>query len=241
MKLKCVVCRKNDDEEAMLLCDGCERPIHKEADCSGLCSSEIRVMELKKNRVLQFFCQDCKMGLRVVPKLHKAIEKLQEEVKEIRSKSQSEVHEEDLLTEAFERQKRMSNIVIHNLPEPRNSNIDATDLTTVTTLLKDIAHTDIKIERVFRMGKGNKNGSRSLKVMLTNPNDVKDVLKNKMVVAKSKDIFISSDLTHLQLKRLARVREEFRMRREKGERDIIIKYVKGIPQITKKPSTNTKN
>ncbi|CAG9826462.1 unnamed protein product [Diabrotica balteata] len=215
--MKCMECKKDGTEEEMLYCDSCDRPVHKDNYCSGLCSSEIRVMELKKNRVLQFLCQECKSGMKLVPKLFKLIEKLQNEVNDMKLQN-SKYQEEDIVSEVFERQKRMNNLIIHNLGESVDKrNAASDDLATVTSIFKEITQEDIKVVKAVRFGKKNKNGTRSLKIVLTNTFDVKNILKNKIYVAEAKKIFINSDLTPQQLNKRNEVKEDLKKRQEQGQ------------------------
>nr|CAI5858889.1 unnamed protein product [Callosobruchus analis] len=66
--MACVKCSKviNKDESAVS-CDSCARMVHR--DCSDLSDSELRVMDLKGKRVLKYYCEECQMGIKLVPKL----------------------------------------------------------------------------------------------------------------------------------------------------------------------------
>ncbi|KAG5863687.1 hypothetical protein JTB14_028364 [Gonioctena quinquepunctata] len=81
---------------------------------SGLGGSELKVMELKTRRKLQFFCDDC---LKILPTLLAKIEKLTLEVEALRMQPNRANNEETFFVELSERQKRMCNVMFFNLPE----------------------------------------------------------------------------------------------------------------------------
>lgn len=61
----CSVCNA---KKGAFSCDRCERAVCDAFECSGLCSTEIRCMELKK-RSLLFYCKSCLASDREVDNL----------------------------------------------------------------------------------------------------------------------------------------------------------------------------
>lgn len=80
-----------------------------------------------------------------------------------------------------------------------------------------------------RLGKYVPGKNRQLKVFFSNSKKSKLLLRNKTKLQES--IKFYSDQTPAQNKYLQSVMEELNKRLENGEKDLIIKYFKGIPQI----------
>lgn len=216
------------DEEVIVYCDSCERPIH--GSCSSLNATEMKVMNLKGGRSLRFYCPDCTAGIKLIPKLIKKIDELQVEVNKLKNMDL----EEKVVSELIERQKRANNIMIFNLPEDGPND----DMKKTKEILKEIVKEDVVINKVTRIGKRNKNGSRALKVVLSNGTDANKVIKGNKHVLKNKKIFIQADLTPYQTESFNRLKKELNERKSKGENDIALKYVKGVPQIVKLTQKN---
>ncbi|KAG5873467.1 hypothetical protein JTB14_007861 [Gonioctena quinquepunctata] len=85
--MSCIKCNVANNEPS-LNCDSCERIVHVNSDCSGLNASELKVKTLKGKRTLRFLCEECLMGVRLVPKLMKKIDDLQEEVNKLKTFNQ---------------------------------------------------------------------------------------------------------------------------------------------------------
>lgn len=226
--MECVKC-KNKDDSPSLICDGCGNVVHR--SCSSLTSSELKVMDLKGSRILKFYCEECADGIKMLPKLCKIISQLQDEISMLRNQIQT-YSEETVINEINDRQKKMHNILIHNLPESDN-NKDS-DLLEVKKIIREVAGEDFPINRLVRVGKENKNGARSLKVIFSSPDDALYILKNKKKLKNRKPkIYIDADLTPRQMEKIKKLQDELRIRRNDGEQNIFIKYVKGVPQIAK--------
>ncbi|KAG5874148.1 hypothetical protein JTB14_029458 [Gonioctena quinquepunctata] len=107
--MSCIKCNVADNEP-YLNCDSCERPVHVNTECSGLNASELKVMGLNGKRTLRFLCEECLMGVRLVPKLMKKIDYLQEEINKlkalIQTVSNTSLPEDDLINKLQERQER---------------------------------------------------------------------------------------------------------------------------------------
>ena len=230
--MECILC-KNKGDEAMLYCDGCDRPVHRE--CSELSQTELRVMDLKGKRSLKFYCNDCSEGIKLVPKLYKKIDSLFAEVESLKSQIQNNIcnNEESILNELHERQKRTNNLNINNLPEPSASKESLSDTEVVKNIFKEITNKDVKIIQSIRIGKENKNGARSLKFILSDPTDVINIIKNRNKIGRDKRIYINQDLTYKQRENMKKLWNELKQQKEKGKNDIFIKYIRGIPKIVR--------
>lgn len=103
--------------------------------------------------------------------------------------------------ELLERHKRSNNIVIFNFPA--NDSLK---------LLSDITDRNINILKSARVGKTNKNGHKSLKVTLSNYDDIDNALKAKIALGR-KNIYINADLTHCQRINLKELKMELESRK----------------------------
>lgn len=137
--------------------------------------------------------------------------------------------EEKVVHEIVERQKRANNIIIFNLPESNPND----DMKKTKDIIKEIVKEELVVNKVTRIGKKNKNGFRALKVALSNETDVNKVIKSNKSFLKGKKIFIQADLTPCQSEYFNKLRNELNERKSKGENDIALKYIKGVPQIIK--------
>lgn len=228
--MRCLKCDIEETESSLLMaCDGCNRLIHKKFACSDLSASELRVIELKGKRVLKFFCQDCQSGLLSVPKLIKAISELKDEVDRLKSKpapSVSPSSGEDCFNEMQNRQARINNLMIFNLPE-------GNDAVEIPKLLETLSENPPEIVKTTRIGKKNKNGYRSVKVTLSSQNEVLSLLKNRSRLKGSK-VYINSDLTPNQREHEKSVLDELKTRKAQGEDNLHLRYSHGVLVITSK-------
>lgn len=241
--MECIKC-KNSGNEPVIYCDGCERSIH--ADCSGLNQSELKVMNLRSKRNLKFYCEECLLGVRLVPQLIKKIDDLQVELEDLKTQvksmqaaapncnvspnTQKLVPEEDIMNEMCERQKRLCNVMIFNMPEKGNEELDKEE---TRILIEQITKEDLPIVNCLRVGKKNKNGYRALKIVLSNAENATKIIKSDKSAIKGKKVFITVDLTAKQRANLQELRQEVERRSQKGE-DVIIKYTNGVPRIVTK-------
>ncbi|XP_050307524.1 uncharacterized protein LOC126744208 [Anthonomus grandis grandis] len=131
----------------------------------------------------------------------------------------------------IERQKRNCNLMLFNLKS--ESSEDPTFTADISTLLNDVCGRNIPISKASRFGKPNCNGCRPVKITLVNHGDVGFLLKNRSKFS-GKKIYIESDLTPAQLEHLNKIKEELRLRRDRGEDNLFIKYINGIPSIAAK-------
>lgn len=157
----------------------------------------------------------------------------------LKEKSRSPAFEIELLNELYDRQTRANNVIVFNLPELNSENSgNQSEMSHLKDLFYDIG-LNLQIIKAHRLGKPLSIRPRPLKVTLLNASDTFSVLRSQYKLHGSQkwpDIRFSSDRSAKQREFMSNLREELRKRREKGEKDIIIKYIKGIPTIV--PSKN---
>lgn len=93
---------------------------------------------------------------------------------------------------------------------------------------------NFQIIKLYCLGKSVSNHSRPIKITLSNTSETFSVLHSQIKlreIPKWNDIHFSSDRTAKQRAFMSKLREELINLKEKGENDIIIKYLKGIPTI----------
>jgi len=91
--------------------------------------------------------------------------------------------------------------------------------------------------KVVRLGKHDQNKTRPIKAAFSSAADVFDILKSKKKLLSSQPpstIRISSDRTLFQRNFMKKLRDELESRKNNGEEYLIIKYVKGSPEIFSK-------
>nr|CAI5860877.1 unnamed protein product [Callosobruchus analis] len=232
-KIKCSKCRECNNEP-VVYCDSCERAVHTE--CSELSASELKVMSLKNKGTLKYFCEDCLAGVRAVPTLIKKIDEFQTQIEDLNLRLTSptpeqhstftKVDEEDIIMEMQEQRAIKNNIMIFNLPETREP-----DNTVAKNIFRELTSQDMQIIATNRIGKKNKNDHQALKVVLSNPQDVKKILLSRKEILKPRKTFVTQDMTPKQRQNINKLKSEIDSRREQGEHNLALKYIRGIPKI----------
>lgn len=136
---------------------------------------------------------------------------------------------EQIIQEIEERHSRSKNIIVVGLTEGTGTNVE--DKSSVINIIENqlAIQCSNNIVKVLRLGKYTPGKHRLLKICFDNPQLVKDILRNKL--KSPHNIKIYSDQTPTQKNTLKELNRELSRRQESGEKDLIIKYVKGIPKI----------
>uniref|UniRef100_A0A6P7GXR3 Uncharacterized protein LOC114347774 n=1 Tax=Diabrotica virgifera virgifera TaxID=50390 RepID=A0A6P7GXR3_DIAVI len=138
---------------------------------------------------------------------------------------------ESVFQESYERLKRSENIIITDVPESNNTE---DDISKASEILENvIPKNHFQIKSAARLGKIDLNKPRVFRITLNSRDQVLSILKNKYKVPKDKypRVNIISDSTPQQLQLLSEVRNELTRRKDQGEENLTIKYVKGQPTI----------
>lgn len=236
------VCSKCNIDAKSFNCDSCSSELCEA--CSGLAASEIRCLDLKKRKLI-FLCENCQMGYKQIPVLIKKIEDLGAQVKKIKEEKNTtennSLNNEQLISEFCERQKRASNIIMHNVKEPsQNTRSDRTteDKKSVQEILKNI-EVDTSNISVFRLGKYDQTKNRPIKVTFSNPHEALNVLKNKKEITVP-SIRIFSDQTKMQRDYFLTVKKKLQDLTGRGENKTI-RYINNIPTIVDISNQQRKN
>lgn len=245
---KCKIKITNDDK--FIPCDSCHVLFHLQEKCCSMSSSETRAAVLQK-RILLFFCEECRSAFKKVPllirkidELKSEVENLKKEVAELKTQNNS-INMETLFMELNERSMRSNNLMVYNVSESNAINLADKineDKLVVTDVLEklDIQNGMDQILKVIRVGRPGGNRPRPLKIVLSNSQVVKKALKSKSKLY-STNYRISQDQTQLQQNQFKSVKSELKIRVDKGEADLIIKYFNGVPKVVKKQKSDPKN
>lgn len=168
----------------------------------------------------------------------KKVEGLESEIKLLKTAAASSESSETQTTEAIveeinERKRRNKSIIVVGIPEPTSTQKEERieiDKTEITKVLQKICSNLPEPEWVMRLGKYNPTKKRGIKITFKSQEPCKNILRNKNKIV-SEDIKIYSDQTPQQKTFLRKLAEELKFRTDHGEKNLVIKYVKGVPKI----------
>ena len=125
--------------------------------------------------------------------------------------------------------RRKSNLVIHNLPEPEAASLaerSENDARVFQQLAKDEFRLHVRVSRCFRVGKSIAGRHRLLIVTLENPETKHDLLRLAPQLRSSLNwgnVYITPDLTKAERETAKKLREELKARKLAGEDDLVIR------------------
>lgn len=160
------------------------------------------------------------------------IQALEDKITQLSQKACKNTANEDIIQELHERSIREKNIILVGIPESKakSSNEDhLSDLSEVTKIISNAVKNCPEPRKIFRIGKYNPKKERSIKVCFETTETAKLLLRNKEKFPSNIKIF--SDQTPAQQNYLKGLKEELQQRTTRGEKDITIKYLKGVPKI----------
>lgn len=164
------------------------------------------------------------------------------------AKVSQELKPDDIISEINDRSRRACNIMVYNLFESANRDSKVRkshDEKLTSTMFEAICPGLISYKfSTARLGKATPNKTRPLKVMLKSQSDALELLRNfssdhlKTVDDKFLDVRVSRDRTPQESKHLNDLRDQLKSRQSKGENNITIRYINGIPSIVKSMPKN---
>lgn len=211
--------------------------------------NEVRKQIEVQNQSLECRLNEFSVKLSLIDKLvaentllKERVTKLEQKIDKMGINSRgSEISEMDsIANEIDERNRRKRNIIVCNVEENSHSKLDDVireDKSRICTLLgtidPSVTASDLKC---FRLGRRNNNKPRPIKVILKHENQVIEIMKNRFKL--SAPIRVYRDQTVIQRNKYMKLKDELKIRGQNGEKDLIIKFIKGIPRII---NTNSKN
>lgn len=247
----CANCLKPIAERSSKLqCDGCKKAIH--LSCTEL-SSDDRITR-HKIRGVSIVCNPRSQNLgsvaelkeillnfktdiqRQIDDLNNKLVELNDKISTVESFNTVEFVD-STANEALERINRSRNVLIRGVPEVEGDipSCKDHDLAKIKEILHTVSSQSIPVS-FHRIGRANQRFSRMIKVIMASESEAKFILKNKSKVLENratKNVSIIDDKTPVQQERLKELRKELESRKNNGEEDITIKYIQGVPKITK--------
>jgi len=155
---------------------------------------------------------------------------------------------EEVFAELNDRAKRAHNVILYKLPESSGSTESRVraDSKTVKDII-ELFPSDVPTLGGFktaRLGKLTNNSPRPLKILFSNAEDAKTFFKSfsSINLANSRPelsaVSVARDRTEKERKHLQCLRTELEDRIKSGEANLTIKYLNGVPVITKMPAKN---
>lgn len=240
---KCSKCNKDTET---FPCDSCGAMLCRV--CGDLTASEVKCLQLVAKRRLVFYCSECEAGLKQVPLLVAKVTEMQAQLADlIASREQvgaplcPDSVDEAVFEEVSDRLSRRKNVVLFGVPDDNNKEADRRLLSQIL----DIVLPEVAVDgmNMFRLGrfKGENGGPRPIKLKLKNEQLVDDILSGSRLLKDSQEfkrVFISPDRTKKQTLFYKDVKKRFDERRARGEQNITIRYVNGMPKIVNKGKKN---
>ncbi|KAG5879652.1 hypothetical protein JTB14_014978 [Gonioctena quinquepunctata] len=219
---KCIKCKLDINENRSgFQCYGCNRFLHTQS--ANITATGVKCLQLQTRKL--FFCEDCEQ----IPVLRKIIDLLQLEVENLKNRRTGSVFENELIiNELFECQKRSTNLILYNLPEPIQSETTRRiehDKEEAHAILRKISQSPLRIKNSIRLGKED-DEVKQVKVILEDAEEVLAILKNKRN-PKISPVRISNDQTPQQQEYYRNLKTQLEERKARGEEDISIRYFRG--------------
>lgn len=132
--------------------------------------------------------------------------------------------------EIEDRKSRCCNLILYNLPTPKQSDPLNNDLSLCKEVLKNINNIDLSTINPVRIGKNSKDGKPlPLLIKMKSKGDVLRVLKNKSKIPHN--ISVAKDKTLYQRTQLQSLIQTVNEHNNSHDNKLTIKYMKGTPTI----------
>lgn len=139
---------------------------------------------------------------------------------------------ESIIHEMQERERRSKNIIVVGIPEPthiENTLRNNEDTSSVQNILQSLLPVNPTALKTVRLGNFFTGKARPIKVILESSQQAKDIMKSRNKLPANVRIY--SDKTPTEKNILNGLSQELSRRTEAGEKNLIIKYIKGTPKI----------
>lgn len=234
----CNICKSGSPSvDKLIKCDCCDQKYH--GKCIGISPAEAKVLQLK-SRIISFYCISCKSNINQIPNLISLVDNLQKQIElltntvnESKKCKNEDLDFEVICNEIRERENKASNIIIYNIDECQDKKIEERiryDNQKVSEVMMKIGVNDM-FSKVIRLGKNETGKCRPIKVVFNEKSSVHKVLKNKYKLKNESKLIIATDQTTMQKLFYKKVEEEFKSRKQLGENNLRIKFIKNVPKI----------
>lgn len=240
-KIACKCCSQLCEGHLMVTCCVCKDK-YRHA-CVDITANEIRI--LNANKGYDWTCINCRAVGKDLKDLKALIVKLQKDIQELKADRPLATNEfkyefEDIVSEIAEREKRKTNLMLFNLPEPdrhislaEQTESDNTAISNVLNILSPDLSSDATVKST-RLGTFSESKIRPIKIIFQDERVVKKLLINsKKLRAHNhyRNVYVSSDRTKKQLEHYKAVKQELLARTNSGETNCRIKYINGVPKV----------
>lgn len=217
-------------------CDSCRLPLHLK--CLELSKAEVGILSGKRSFNIKVMCNKCSSNIAIANDLKQIVLDLKLAMETRLSALENSLtatvvsprQREEIIQESVDRSLRASNIIMANVPESdAKQEVDVVNDILEVIDPAAIAHP----ENVRRLGVKHGNQPRLLKVDLKSAELVKIVLRKRSMLKKTeyKNIMVHEDRTPAQNKYFKDLKQEIKLRQDRGELNLGIKYTNGIPSI----------
>lgn len=257
----CINCNSTDPTLSAIECDGCHGVIHTkcvgvtEADikmtraksrsfkvvCNN-CNGNMSLFNDLKSLISTLKSDFCNALADLRREFTVKLSSLRDEIDGKLSDSGKGFDLEEVIAEVSERQARSSNVVVFGIPEQDSGagagDRAAADDVEVTLILKSINPAiEIPPSKVRRLGRFDPSSlrPRPVRVSLSGSEDVLHIVRNARKLKQSTcytNISISTDKTPKQQDAYRQLKRQLDSRIANGEKNIKIRYIRGIPRIT---------
>nr|CAI5828616.1 unnamed protein product [Callosobruchus analis] len=236
----CNCCNQPCDNHQVVTCSVCKQKYKH--TCVEITSNEVRT--LNANKGYDWTCKDCRSVGKDIKDLKALIIELQNEIKDLRAAKERISNSpgfnmEDIISEISEREKLKNNIILFNVAESdqsksMNERVES-DKSMVADILR-VVDPEIRLPNIklMRLGLFSDSKIRPIKITLEHSDLTRKVLTNAKTLKSNnsfKHVNISQDCTKRQLDHYRSVRDELSRRREAGDTNCRIKFVKDVPRI----------
>lgn len=226
-------------DDPSINCSVCDKIFN--ATCTEATRSDLK--RFGPSTGISWSCKSCR-GL----DLRSLILTLQEEIKNLKSTvlapvvstTENLIKSEEIIQEVLERERRRKNIIVYGITESKSTNKSeriAADVTTVSDVFRSIGvrvPDDIKLIRLSKFDPTKAVSKRPIKICFQSSDIAPAILKKAKLLKGSTEytgVFISADRTPTQQKLFNAVKTELTERKSKGEVNLRIKYMNGVPKI----------
>lgn len=149
---------------------------------------------------------------------------------------------EGMIAEFHERSIREKNVIISGINELNSDNRAerlSYDMNEVVKILELVNPGCNKPIKTIRLGKFDTNKARPLKVCFASAEEAKTILRNKTKITnETNNIKCYYDQTPCQKKMMENTRNELKRRKDAGEQNLTIRFIRGIPKIVQEQPKN---